>query len=70
VSPALRRARTPDQKRALLDRVYNAWLAAPEERLLQLLLNAVAGHSICPAFYAEDATLLEALDARLSKAAQ
>jgi hypothetical protein len=68
VSAALRRARTPEQKRAMLDRVFNAWLARPEERLLQLLLNAVSLHSICPPFYAEDAELLEALADRAGKA--
>lgn len=62
------RAHTPAQKREVLDRVYWAWLNAPEERLAQLLINAVAAHSISPPYYTEDAQLLDALEQRLTKA--
>jgi hypothetical protein len=53
--------RTPEQKRAAVERLLAAWLRLPDERLGQLLLNA------CPSgfFYAEDEALLNALESRV-----
>jgi hypothetical protein len=53
--------RTPEQKRAAVERLLAVWLRLPDERLGQLLLNA------CPAgfFYAEDEALLNALESRV-----
>ncbi len=34
------RARTPEQKRQVIETLYNAWLALPDMRLGQLLTNA------------------------------
>jgi hypothetical protein len=38
-----RRAVTEGQKRAVLDMIYQAWLAHPELRLGQLIYNAALG---------------------------
>jgi len=35
------RAVTPEQKREVIERVYAAWLAAPQQRLGQFIKNAV-----------------------------
>jgi hypothetical protein len=58
------RAETPEQKRAILDKIYSMWLQHPELRLGQLLLNAhsvVSNHKDFDIFYVEDETLVEEL---------
>jgi hypothetical protein len=45
------RAHTPEQKRAIIERFYEAWLAVPNWRLPQLIYNATGGKDI---FYVED----------------
>lgn len=50
------RAHTPEQKRAIVDRILRAWIAAPDLRLGQLLANACEP-SPTPLFYVEDASL-------------
>jgi len=39
------RALTPEQKKATLDRIYQAWLQAPQQRLGQLISNSVKVHN-------------------------
>lgn len=50
------RATTPAAKRAIVERVYRAWCANPEQRLGQLLSNACV-HTCGDVFYVEDASL-------------
>jgi hypothetical protein len=52
-----------EDKRATLERIYDAWLATPNQRLGQLLMNATAERSHCPLFYAQDSTLVDAVEA-------
>lgn len=51
------RAHTPEQKRAILERLYGVWMRQPELRLGQLLDNSV--HNM---FYVEDEALMDALE--------
>lgn len=58
------RATTPDQKRAVLDRVYKVWLKNPELRLGQLMITALNPIGSCPAiFYTEDETVADKIEA-------
>lgn len=52
------RAETPKQKKALLDRLYRAWLLRPDERLGQLIVNSVGRDP----FYREDEDLIAAAE--------
>ena len=52
------RAVTSGEKRAVIERVYASWCAMPEQRLGQLIVNAVREG----VFYAEDRTLAEAVE--------
>lgn len=60
------RAQTPEQKRAVLDRLHAAWLKAPEQRLGQLLENAMR-HGPPVLFYREDDALAAAVEAFTDK---
>lgn len=52
------RATTPEQKRAVIERIYFAWLDHPELRLGQLIINSIHPGLRCPdVFYIEDETL-------------
>ena len=42
---APKRAHSPEQKRAVVERLYEAWLREPELRLGQLLFNALPRQS-------------------------
>lgn len=57
------RALTPEQKRAVVERIFRAWLAAPSLRLGQLLANAWAPSLSGDLFYAEDGPLADAAEA-------
>lgn len=57
------RAHKPEQKRAIIERLYAAWLAKPDLRLGQLIANAThqcTGQD--DPFYIEDERLIEALE--------
>lgn len=54
------RAQTPGEKRAVVERLYAAWLAAPELRLGQLITNALlpgSGSATAALYYATDTEL-------------
>lgn len=53
------RAYTPEQKRAVVDRLYALWLQVPELRLGQVLDLAHAGSLL---FYVEDKALLDLIE--------
>lgn len=53
------RAHTPEQKRAIVERLYAQWLHMPDLRLGQLLALADAGQLL---FYVEDEALLELIE--------
>ena len=55
------RAKTPEQKRAILERLYSVWLTHPHLRLGQLLHNVVDGTGQA-LFYIEDQPLIEACE--------
>jgi hypothetical protein len=55
------RAVTEAEKRRLIKRLLLAWLARPDERLGQMIMNATHG-SLAPLFYVEDDVLGELLD--------
>jgi len=38
------RAVTPEQKRAILERIFEAWGKSPQQRLGQLISNSIHGH--------------------------
>jgi hypothetical protein len=52
------RAHTAGEKRVIIERLYVAWLRAPELRLGQLLDNAVAGDGRLTLFNVEDEPLV------------
>ena len=59
------RAETPEQKRAVIERILAAWERAPEIRFGQLLVNANNASTSASAvalFYAEDEALAEAVE--------
>jgi hypothetical protein len=61
------RAETPEQKRAIVERLYAAWLARPHQRLGQLVDNAVHTQLRTRTKYVfqfdvEDETLVEAVE--------
>lgn len=62
------RAYTDEQKRAIIDRLYEVWVANPELRLGQLIINAVYwGHSELSTsrlFYREDEQIAQDLEDR------
>lgn len=55
------RAKTPEQKKQILQRIYAAWLTYPQLRLGQLLHN-VMDESGQPLFYIEDEPLAKACE--------
>jgi len=56
--PKSKRAKTSEHKRAIIERLYLAWLANPELRLGQLIVNRCG---VDP-FYVEDEDLAEACE--------
>lgn len=52
------RAVTSEQKRAVVERLYAAWLKVPEQRFGQLVFNATD----CLIFYTEDEALAELIE--------
>ena len=51
------RAHTPNEKRAVIEKLYAAWIAMPELRLGQLITNAVlpgSGEATAPLYFIED----------------
>lgn len=54
------RASTPEQKRAIIERLYALWLRNPGLRLGQLFEDAAASHLF---YYIEDEALLDLLEA-------
>jgi hypothetical protein len=57
--PIKGRAHTPEQKRAIVERLYTLWLTCPALRLGQLLECAHAGTLL---YYIEDEDLLALLE--------
>jgi hypothetical protein len=57
--PVPGRAHTTEQKRAIIERLYAAWLRYPEQRLSQFISNATRG---CDIFYIEDEAFLAELE--------
>ena len=53
-----KRAVTDEDKKAVLDELYDFWVANPEMRLGQMLVNGTATVDL---FYVEDFTLLDCL---------
>lgn len=53
-----KRAHTPEQKRAIIERLFKLWLEYPELRLGQLIFNCFKKDF----YYMEDFTLIEALE--------
>lgn len=51
------RANTPEEKRLLVDRLYEAWLRAPELRFGQFIADVVGDAQGCDVFYVEDFVL-------------
>lgn len=66
--PHPQRARSPEEKRAVLDRIYAAWCACPSHRLGQLIVNTLrtGGSRMIDAgidvFDVEDTDLAEACE--------
>lgn len=58
-----KRARTPEEKKSVIDRLYRAWLANPHLRLGQLIANYAPGVSPnSDLFYAEDDDFIKAIE--------
>lgn len=60
-----KRAQTPEQKREVIDRLYDAWLRSPDLRLGQLV-SLITPNGGDP-FYIEDFTLVEKIEAARPK---
>jgi hypothetical protein len=56
------RAYSPAEKKALIARLLDVWLANPHQRLGQLIVNALPHEAGNDAFYIEDYTLIERLE--------
>lgn len=57
--PVRKRAHTDAEKRAVIERLYEAWCRIPEYRLSQLLVNAIGVTNPVPEiFYREDADVV------------
>ena len=56
------RAETPEQKRAVMERVLKCWLRAPEQRLGQLLDNTVVSAALGDLFSIEDDGLVSGVE--------
>lgn len=56
------RAVTAEDKRETVERLLKAWLAVPEQRFAQFLVNAATARSKCPLFYAEDGAVCDAAE--------
>ena len=64
------RAQTPEQKKAVLDKLYQAWCDCPELRLGQLVDNAMClyrGASQPNLFNVEDTFLIEIIEEFVNK---
>lgn len=61
------RARTPEQKRAVIERLYALWLTSPHQRLGQLLVNAAHEGPPTPLFNVEDDALVELIETFVAK---
>jgi hypothetical protein len=62
------RAATPEEKQAILVRLYEAWVKKPHMRLGQLLVNALRpeeGYGTTAIFYVEDGSLLDKVERTL-----
>ena len=62
--PIKNRAETPEQKRQVIERLYAAWLANPDSRLCQLIMNATHPN---PVFYIEDMDLVTQVEKFINK---
>ena len=62
------RAETPEQKRAVIERILAAWLRMPDLRFGQLV-SAAADRAEHDAFYIRDEALCEAVEALASVSA-
>lgn len=58
------RALTPEQKRAIIERVLAAWEASPQLRLGQLIVNTLGRNPAHPVslFFVEDEALAELME--------
>lgn len=60
------RANLPEQKKAIIDRLYNAWISAPDLRLGQLL-ECAKPQNLDDLFYIEDNILADKIDEFIQK---
>ena len=60
------RANTPEEKKAIMDRLYYAWLSTPDLRLGQLL-ECAKPQELDDLFYIEDYTLTEKIEQFIQK---
>lgn len=60
-----KRAATPEAKREVVDRIFTAWIKAPQLRLGQLLTAAISPTQAV--FYVEDWPLVEAVERMVEK---
>ena len=61
-----KRANTPEEKKEVIDRLYDAWLLVPELRLGQLL-ECVKPQNLDDLFNIEDFTLIEETEKFIKK---
>ncbi len=59
-----RRAFEYSQKREILERLLTEWVKRPEERLGQLIVNALPARMSSDPFYVEDYDLIEMIESR------
>ena len=64
------RAKTPRQKRDVIERIYRAWCKAPHQRLGQPLVNATSGPGAIDLFYREDVRLANDVESLVATAAR
>ncbi len=58
-----KRAVTPEEKKAVIDRLHRAWLANPQLRLGQLIANYAPGvHPNTELYYAEDDAFIQGIE--------
>jgi hypothetical protein len=58
------RAETPEQKRAIIEKLLQIWLMQPHSRLGQLIVNKAPGlHPNAPLYYVEDEDLVALMEA-------
>lgn len=64
-SLTFKRARTYDEKKEIIERLFKLWLKVPEQRLGQLICNYAPSGDL---FFPEDYDLMDALERNVAKA--